>query len=154
MDLLVKLYALPRAQPADGEPRDIELRRAFAAEKGLVRRWIAQHFSEQWASEAEAAFARLPVSCFVAIAENELAGFACYDATAKGFFGPIGVGETERRRGVGRALLLTTLHDMAGQGYGYAIIGGAASDDFYRRDLEVLEIPASQPGFYRGMLKE
>ena len=153
MDLLVKLYALPpRADDVAGRV-DYDVRRAFAAEKSLVRQWIAQRFGERWASESEAAFARSPIACFVAVVDGELAGFACYDATARGFFGPFGVGESQRRRGVGRALLFAALRDMAGQGYGYAIIGAAGAIEFYRRDLEVLEIPDSTPGFYRGMLR-
>jgi GNAT superfamily N-acetyltransferase len=153
MDLLVKLYALPPAADAEATTDDFDVRRAFAAEKGIVRRWIAQRFGDRWASESEAAFARSPIACFVAVAENELAGFACYDATARGFFGPFGVAEGLRRRGIGRALLLAALRDMAAQGYGYAIIGAAGSIGFYREGLDVIEIPGSAPGFYRGLLK-
>ena len=29
--------------------------------------------------------------CFIATENGKLIGFACYDATAKGFFGPIGI---------------------------------------------------------------
>lgn len=152
MDLLVKLYALPAAD-AVHPAAAASVRRAFAAEKGLVRRWIAQQFGEGWASESEAAFARLPIACFVAVVEDELAGFACYDATARGFFGPFGVAEAQRRRGLGRALLMAALHDMAAQGHAYAIIGAAGSTGFYHRDLDVMEIPGSAPGFYRGMLR-
>lgn len=153
MDLLVRLYDLPDGAAQDAGAAIFEVRRAFAAEKGLVCRWISQHFSEPWASESDAAFARSPIACFVALADNQVAGFACYDATARGFFGPIGVAEAQRRQGVGRALLFATLRDMAGQGYGYAIIGAAGSQEFYRRDLDVMEIAGSAPGFYRGMLK-
>jgi GNAT superfamily N-acetyltransferase len=154
MDLLVRLYDLPASEVVGDRPGGLAVRRAFAAEKDLVRRWIAQHFTAAWASESEAAFARLPLSCFVAVADDQLAGFACYDATARGFFGPFGVAEAQRRRGFGRALLFATLRDMAGQGYGYAIIGGAGSEEFYRGHLDVVTIPKSAPGFYGGMLKE
>lgn len=153
MDLLVKLYALPAENGGQATAAEYEVRRAFAAEKGLVRRWIAQQFGDRWASESEAAFARLPISCFVAIAEDQIAGFACYDATTRGFFGPVGVAEEQRRRGVGRALLLATLRDMASHGYAYAIIGGAGSAAFYARELNAIEIPDSTPGFYRGLLR-
>ena len=63
-----------------------------------------------WAAEVEAAFCRLPVSCFLAVRDQDLLGFACYDATCKNFFGPTAVLEEERGRGLGRALLLATLH--------------------------------------------
>lgn len=150
-DLLVRLYDLP---PADeGAATGVTIRRAFAAEKQVVSRWVAAEFSEGWASEAEAAFAKMPVSCFLAARDEELLGFACYDATARGFFGPAGVGKTHRRRGLGRALLLRTLHDMSAHGYAYAIIGAAGSVEFYRATVRAIEIPDSAPGFYRGLIR-
>jgi GNAT superfamily N-acetyltransferase len=154
MDLLVKLYALPGGAFDLSGTENVEIRRAFAAEKILVTRWVEHHFGRGWASEAEAAFTRLPIACFVATAQSELVGFACYDATARGFFGPMGVAEARRGHGVGRALLSRTLRDMTGQGYAYAIVGGTGSEEFYRREAGAIEIPDSAPGFYRGMLKE
>ena len=153
MDLLVRLYDLPQLRERREATADVAVRRAFAAEKGIVRRWIAQRFGDAWASESEAAFARSPVSCFVAVDEHELVGFSCYDSTARGFFGPIGVAESARRRGIGRALTMATLQDMAAHGYAYAVIGGAGAEEFYRREFDAVPIPGSTPGFYRGMLK-
>jgi GNAT superfamily N-acetyltransferase len=150
-DLLVKLYSLPA--PATPPP-GVVVRRAFAAEKRLVCDWVATQFDSGWASESEAAFARLPVACFLAVRDRELLGFACYDATARGFFGPTGVAEAERHHGIGSALLSAALHDMAGQGYAYAIIGAADSVDFYREHAGAFEIPDSTPGFYRGKIKQ
>jgi GNAT superfamily N-acetyltransferase len=150
-DLLVKLYSLP---PPATPPPGVEVRRAFAAEKRLVCDWVATHFDSGWASECEAAFARMPVVCFMAVRDRELLGFACYDATARGFFGPTGVAESERNHGIGAALLSTALHDMAAQGYAYAIIGAAHSVQFYRKHAGAIEIPDSDPGFYRGKIKQ
>lgn len=150
-DLLVKLYSLP---PPPSPPPGIQVRRAFAAEKRLVCDWVTAHFGAGWASECEAAFARLPVACFVALREGQLLGFACYDATARGFFGPTGVAESERKHGLGVALLLAALHDMASQGYAYAIIGRPESADFYRKHVSAIEIPGSDPGFYQGLMKQ
>jgi GNAT superfamily N-acetyltransferase len=150
-DLLVKLYDWQRTdRPA---PEGITIRRAFAAEKRLVAQWVAQRFGERWASECEISFARQPVACFIATNDLTVAGFATYDATARGFFGPTGVAEESRHKGIGRALLLATLQDMASQGYAYGIIGATTSLDFYRKEVAAIEIPDSTPGFYRGMLK-
>jgi ribosomal protein S18 acetylase RimI-like enzyme len=150
-DLLVKLYELA---PAKLEPLDgVTVRRAFAAEKRLVAQWVAKHFGERWASECEISFTRQPVACFIATKDFDVLGFATYDATARGFFGPTGVAENARHRGIGRALALTTLQDMSGQGYAYGIIGATTSLDFYRREVNAVEIPDSTPGFYQGMLK-
>jgi hypothetical protein len=150
-DLLVKLYSLP---PRPNPPPGVNVRRAFAAEKRLVGDWIGTQFGPGWASECEAAFARLPVSCFVAVRDQELLGFACYDATARGFFGPTGVAEPERNHGIGAALLSASLSDMAAQGYAYAVIGAANSAEFYRQHAGAIEIPDSDPGFYRGKIKQ
>jgi GNAT superfamily N-acetyltransferase len=150
-DLLVKLYSLP---PLATSASGVDVRRAFAAEKQLVCDWITTRFGPSWASESEAAFARLPVACFLAVRDRELLGFACYDATARGFFGPTGVAESERNLGIGLALLSAALHDMSAQGYAYAIIGAADSVEYYRKHAGAIEIPDSAPGFYRGMLKQ
>lgn len=151
-DLLVKLYALPPF--ISSLPPDVKVRRAFSAEKRLVCDWVATEFDSGWASECEASFARMPVACFVAVRENQLLGFACYDATARGFFGPTGVAEAERHHGIGGALLSASLSDMAAQGYAYAIVGAADSIEFYRKHAGAIEIPDSDPGFYRGKIKQ
>ena len=150
-DLLVKLYDLKLAEHTP--PPGVTVRRAFAAEKRLVAQWVATHFGERWASECEISFARQPVACFIATNDLEVMGFATYDATARGFFGPTGVMEEARHKGIGRALLTATLDDMACQGYAYCIIGATTSFDFYRKEVGAVPIADSTPGFYRGMLK-
>ena len=149
-DLLVRLYAVPPLP--DGGAAGATIRRAFTAERRLVCDWVSAAFGNGWASECEAAFARSPASCFIARDSYELVGFACYDATARGMFGPMGVRPQDRKRGFGRALLLACLHDMAAQGYAYAVIGGASSVQFYQQAAGATTIADSTPGFYRGML--
>jgi len=153
-DMLVKLYELPPIQPAIDAitAHGVTMRRAIAPEKHLILAWIRQHFSEFWVSEADAAFSRQPASIFVAQDGNTLLGFACYDVTARGFFGPTGVSEAARGKKVGAALLLAALHDMLAQGYGYAVIGGVGPADFYAKVADAVLIPDSSPGLYRGML--
>jgi ribosomal protein S18 acetylase RimI-like enzyme len=63
------------------------------------------------------------------------------------------VAENARHKGIGRALLVATLQDMASQGYAYTIIGATTSLDFYRNEVGAIAIPESTPGFYQGMLK-
>lgn len=70
----------------------------------------------------------------------------------QGFFGPTGVAESARRNGIGTALLLATLHAMAGAGYGYAIIGDAAPTTMYAR-TGATPIDGSTPGIYEGLLR-
>src|SRR3954454_24961919 len=114
-DLLVKLYDWKRLDSPP--PSGVSIRRAFAAEKRLVAQWVSEHFGERWASECEISFMRQPVACFIATDDLDVLGFATYDATAKGFFGPTGVAESARHKGIGQALLRATLQDMATQGY-------------------------------------
>jgi GNAT superfamily N-acetyltransferase len=150
-DMLVKLYDLKVQKHSASS--GVTVRRAFAAEKRTLAEWVAKRFGERWASECEISFARQPVACFVAASDFEILGFAVYDATARGFFGPTGVMEEARHKGIGSALLVATLHDMASQGYAYGIIGGTTSLEFYRKEVGAIEIPDSTPGFYSGMLK-
>lgn len=79
-------------------------------------------------------------------------GFACYDATVKGFFGPTGVEKTERGKGIGAALLMLCLYAMKEEGYGYGIIGSAGPVDFYKKICGATVIEGSSPGVYKGML--
>jgi len=117
-------------------------------------RWVRQTFGAAWASECEVAFSNHPVSCFIAVEDSKIIGFACYDATCKDFFGPEGVSEAARGRGIGKTLLLSCLHAMIAQGYAYAIIGGAGPVDFYAKTTGAVIIEGSVPGIYRGMLRE
>src|ERR1700720_984948 len=126
MDMLVKLYDLPDSRPAYErlQQAGITMRRALAPEKHKVTAWVRKNFSEAWASEAEVAFSRQPVACFIAVQQRTIVGFACHDATCPNFFGPTGIEPNARKNGIGKALLFACLEDMRHHGFGYAIIGG------------------------------
>ncbi len=154
-DMLVKLYTLPPVAPLIEQlaADNITVRRAIAPETHIVVEWVRRTFAgDAWASECAVAFARQPVSCWIAVAENMPIGFACYDVTCRNFFGPTGVDPHFRGRRIGQALLLAALHDMAAQGYGYAIIGGVGPAEFYAKTAGAVLIDDSSPGIYRGML--
>ena len=153
-DLLVRLYDLPQFA-AEAKVRDsgIVVRRAIPPERHVVLDWIAQHFSRTWQSEAALAMSQQPPTLFIAIRDAALLGFACYDTSAKGFFGPTGVDEAARGQGIGEVLLITTLRAMREAGYAYGVIGDPGPVEFYRKRLDVLEIPKSNPGIYAGMLR-
>lgn len=153
--MLVRLYDLPAAAPSLAALRasGIEVRRALAPERHVVVGWVRDQFGEGWASECEVSFGRLPISCFRAQRGQDVLGFACYDATAKAFFGPTGVLESEREHGIGTALLLVTLEAMAAEGYAYAIIGGVGPADFYAKAVGAVPIAGSTPGIYGHYLR-
>lgn len=148
-DLLVKLYDLP---PWEHQDPQIVVRPAMAYEKIPVVAWVERTFGAGWAGECDVAFQRRPISCHLATHGGGIVGFACWDSTCRGFFGPLGVDEGARRQGIGRRLLLSCLRAMAAAGYGYAIIGGAGATDFYANAVGAVEIPGSTPGIYRDPL--
>lgn len=155
MDLLVRLYELPPFEPVAAALAlgGITIRRALVPEREAVTTFARAHDSAVWVPECEAAFSRLPVTCFVAVEQDTLLGFACYDATCRGFFGPELVHPDRRRSGIGRGLLLAALHAMYADGYAYGIIGWASSIDFYRRAVGATPIEGSEPGIYRQLLR-
>lgn len=150
-DWLVKLYDLPPAPPP--VPGAVVLRKPIGPEYQVIADWVGRQFSAAWASEVGAALGNRPVSLHLATGPQGLLGFACYDATARGMFGPIGVAEAARGQGIGAALLWACLAEMRSLGYAYAVIGAAGPGAFYQRSVGAVEIPGSTPGPYRGMLR-
>ena len=154
-DLLVKLYDLADDWSflAEQERLGVTIRKPIGPEFHQVVEWVKEHFYDGWASETTSALANRPVTCFVAIQEGSLIGFAAYDATALGYFGPTGVLQASRGRGAGKALLLACLLDMKLKGYGYAIIGMVGPTEFYQKAVGAIEIPGSTPGIFKNMLE-
>jgi hypothetical protein len=154
MDMLVKLYDLPDSSElvASLAKDGISVRRAMAPDRHKVVAFVKKEFSEAWASETEVAFARQPITCFIAARGRDLIGFANHDATAANFFGPTGVSITARNNGVGKALLFACLEDMRAQGFAYAIIGGVGPAEFYAKTVGAVAIEGSAPGIYRGLV--
>ena len=152
-DMLVRLFDIPSAAEAVAAVASdaIQVRRALVPERPVVGDFVAAHFAP-WSAEVDICFARQPVSCFVATRGNELLGFACVEAIARGFFGPTGVDATMRGKGIGEALLVESLLSMRAAGYAYAIIGGVGPAEFYARAVGAVEIAGSTPGIYDGML--
>jgi len=154
-DMLVKLYELPPLEGLIAAQREqgVAVRRAIGPERHHVLDWVAEHFDAGWASECAVAFAQTPISCFVAVQDHTLLGFACHDATTCNFFGPTGVRADQRGRGIGKALLLACLHQMRAIGYAYAVIGDPGPEEFYAATVGAFAIPGSSPGVYAGMLR-
>ncbi len=153
-DMLVRLYALPPLEPAlaAAAAHGFAVHRAPASERAQVLDFVRAHFPTS-AAEVEVAFGNSPVTCFIASRDGNIAGFACHDATAPNYFGPEGVRADLRGQGVGRALLLASLHAQRAQGYAYAIIGGVGPAAFYATTVGAVPIAGSTPGIYGERLR-
>jgi predicted N-acetyltransferase YhbS len=155
-DMLVNLLKLPEAGPvidalrADG----VVVRRAQAFEITPVRAFVAKHFATTWADEVSVGFANKPVSVYVATRGGEVVGFGAYECTRRAFFGPTGVLESERGKGLGRALLVACLAGLKEMGYVYGIIGGVGPAEFYASAVGAVMIADSAPGIYVDLLKK
>lgn len=156
-DMLVKLYEV---EPCDElikklEKEDnIKIKRAMSADKTLIMNFIKEAFSQGWADEAEKSILSAPSSCYIATKEGKVVGFGCYDTTAKGFFGPTGVDDSLRGKGVGKALLIKCLVSMYEMGYAYAIIGDAGPEKFYEKNCGAVVIPDCHPGEYKNLVSK
>ena len=154
-DLLVNLLNLPDLESfVEGLNHvGVGIRRAQPFEITPVREFIKNNFSVAWADEISVGFANKPITVFIATRDTRVIGFAGYECTRKAFFGPTGVAENERGRGIGKALLMAALCGLRELGYVYGIIGAAGPVEFYRDAVGAIVIPNSEPGIYTDLLK-
>jgi predicted N-acetyltransferase YhbS len=154
-DMLVKLYQVEEKPELCEKLRrqGVSVRRAMPADKARIVQFVKNNFGDGWAQECSYTFTAHPVSCFVAVREHKVIGFACYDATAKNFFGPTGVYEKYRGSGIGEVLLRACMLAMKNDGYAYAVIGGVEeAAGFYKKTVGAVEIADSFPGVYGNLI--
>lgn len=134
MDYLVNLYELELDNI--NYESGMRITRVLSPNSDKVVAFINDNFNSNWASEAKSSLYKTNPTCFIALDGADIVGFACYDATAKGFFGPTGVKVEYRNKKIGRDLLLKTLSSMKEDGYGYAIIGWSSdrAAKFYEKN--------------------
>ncbi|HOO25419.1 MAG TPA: GNAT family N-acetyltransferase [Clostridiales bacterium] len=153
-DMLVRLWKLDfnsarQKESEVAEREKVKFVRPLSPNFKKVEEYIEKEFGKGWASEATAALYNDPVSCFISIDEEDnILGFACYDATGKGFFGPTGVSEKARGKGIGSVLLWRCLEGLWDAGYAYGIIGAAGPMDYYAKTVGATIIEDSSPGIY------
>lgn len=141
-DMIVGLYNLPTIHCAE----TIKIKRAFVGDKEVILAFVAEYFQKNWVYEVEHALMEDVSKCFVATENGRIVGFACFDSSAKGFFGPIGVKPDRRGENIGQALLVRTLNAMREYGYAYGIIGWVSdAEDFYRKTVGAEFIKGGNP---------
>lgn len=137
-DLIVSLQSLP-ATPEISEDCVIEAAQSWDRE--VILGWVRDHFGSGWASEVANGLGRQPSRVLILRREQTMLGFACFDVTFPGFFGPTGIAEEARGLGLGKALLIESLHRLKHMGYVYGFIGDAGPVEFYRDAVGAQPLP-------------
>jgi len=142
-DMIVNLNNLPEMPKLD---EDIKIKRLYPADKKRLLVFVAENFDENWVYEAEYSAMQEVTKVFIAEKDKKIVGFACFDASGKGFFGPTGVREDLRGKNIGAALLIRTLQSMREYGYGYGIIGWVdEAIGFYEKCVNARLIEGGEP---------
>jgi GNAT superfamily N-acetyltransferase len=114
-----------------------EVRRARPSDRAALSAQVALAFSRAWAFEVERALDQTPTAVHIAMtrAGGDLAAFAAHDGNNRGlgWFGPGGTLEPHRQRGLGEALLLACLVDVAAAGLDVCTVAWIGPRAFYER---------------------
>ncbi len=154
-DMVVDLYRERQWNECPSGAAEIQIKRALVIDKQLICDFVREHFidhSEGWIEECAATLYRHPTTCLIAVRHREIVGFACYDGTAKGMVGPMGVAQAYRNKGIATAMLNAAFNAMKADGYAYAIIGWVGSVEFYEKACGAIALPDNFPGIYSRML--
>ena len=121
LDVLIEVRGNPRVSAvraaelaAAAAARGYEVRRARRDETALLDA-VAAEFGGVWPFELARALAGQPAGVHVAVQDGAYCGFAAHDGNNRGlgWFGPAGTWPAHRARGLGEALLLACLVDVA-----------------------------------------
>ncbi|MEW6045608.1 MAG: GNAT family N-acetyltransferase [Bacillota bacterium] len=113
----------------------VRVRRLEHTDETAFRAWLEQTWGPNWTYEALLALRRPVPTGFVAEQDGRIVGFAVYDSTRPGWFGPMGVEVAWQGSGVGIELCVQAFEAMAAQGYRAAEIAWAGPRCFYARKL-------------------
>jgi mycothiol synthase len=143
-NLLIELAGNPRVSAARlGElttraaERGYQVRRARPADRAALLATVELAFGRAWPFEVERALGHRPAGVHLALADQggEVAAFAAHDGNNRGlgWFGPAGTLEPHRGRGLGEALLVACLFDVAAAGRATCEVAWIGPRDFYQR---------------------
>lgn len=121
------------ASVAACEQRGYRIDRLSLSELDVCAQLIETHFSPAWAFEVRRAASVGGVHVARLASTGELASFAAHDGNNQGlgWFGPTGTLADHQRQGLGAALLLACLADVAAAGHAYCEVAWIGPRDFY-----------------------
>jgi len=131
-NMFLKLTHLYTYQQIQG----VEILRAKAPHQEEVRLFLKTHFPP-WEEEVLTSFTYDPPRLVIALQKGRIVGFSAFDTNnpGVGWFGPMGVDNSLRGKGIGRVLLLETLNFMMEVGYKNAIIPWVGPVAFYYKTV-------------------
>jgi mycothiol synthase len=109
------------------------VRRARPTDAAPLHDLISEHFNPVWDYEIGLALRRTAPGVFVAERDGRVLGFAAHGVYRPDLFGPLGTDPDERGTGIGQALLLACLDDMAKAGLTLAQISWIGPAQFYAK---------------------
>jgi len=100
------------------------------AREGAVN-WVCKYFSPGWGYETNEGFRFDKPKIWLAEKDAETVGFSVYGALEPHWFGPIGVLDAHRKKGLGTVLLFKTLFSMREEGQRLVVIPWTGHLFFY-----------------------
>ena len=130
------MLSLPMAMLASPTvAADVEVRLVVSDDERKLKEFVFVNFSESWWKEIEAIFnSESSAFSVIACCNGEVVGFASVGATNSSWFGPMGVGEQFRGRGIGKILLLKSINEATFRGENQLTIPWV-NEAFYNRCL-------------------
>lgn len=156
MDLIINLYQEKlenlTIKPKDGK---IQIKRILTPNADQLVSFVKENFNATWASEVKSGLYKSDPTCFIATLDAKIIGFACFDATARGYFGPTGINSSYRGLNIGQALYIETLKLMKSYGYGYAVVGATTDElsNFYGKYLDLVKLDNEKTIYNRLLYK-
>ncbi len=116
------------------ERQGYQLRRAEATDRAALAA-ASGSFGRAWAFEVDRALDGDPPAVHIALADGAVAAFAAHDGNNRGlgWFGPAGTLEPHRGKGLGEALYIHCLLDLAGRGRRDCTVSWIGPRAFYQR---------------------
>ncbi|HEY3297657.1 MAG TPA: GNAT family N-acetyltransferase [Armatimonadota bacterium] len=151
-DIICPLYEIPDYSDLMKQlaSENIVIRSSRPWEREALCTFISERFGQGWVDETSVGLTRQPVSVIVALKDNKIIGFAAYEVSARGFFGPTGVDEAFRGLGVGKALFYEAMTGLKSLGYVYGIIGASGPVNFYLKAMKGMVLPEDWKNVYTG----